>query len=368
MQSYIISFLLFLLPLVVLPFGTSYFEIPKAILTEFGIQILAIITLFKSKTLSLSKTNIKKLTPFILIVLLSAVHLIFFRTQTAFFGNIYRLQGILLLWHLLAFALISADFNIKRFPRILPLISLLLLFITSLSLGSNENGRAFGTLGEPNALAATAIFIWPFIYFNPNLQTRLGGLKLGIIALLISSIIIFLSGSRSGLTAFIIQVSFIFINRFLRLSFAKSTIICLILITLSLALPFLEKEKIFENRFEVWQTALVAGFKSPIIGSGFGNIEETLKQTSIKINNNIQYQYVDSSHNFILDWWVQAGVLGIIPIFYLLFISFRNFIQNSKMLEIVLFLGILTSMLFNPVSVVILIYFWWLVGQGYAKN
>ncbi len=342
----IVFFLLFLLPLLVVPFGYSYFELPKVIVAQILIEILVILKIFKAKLPR------KLLVPVAILGLLTIFDLIFLRTQTTFWGNIFRFQGVWLLWHLLLLALVSSQIKLPKFSYYLYIIPLFGLFASSLILGPDENGRSFGTLGEPNALAASAIFLVPFVWFS----------RFKLISLIIILGTILMSGSRSGLVAFGIQAVFLIFSRF---SVSKTVVICLILVIFSLSFPFIEGGGWYENRAEVWQTALVAGFINPLFGSGFGNIEEILPKTSEIINNNVHYQYTDSSHNFLLDYWVSGGLIGLISIGYLLFGSLKNFAVKGKKLELAVLLGLITVMSFNPVSVVTLVAFWWLIGQGF---
>ena len=114
MQKYIIAFLLFILPLIFFPFGTSPFETLKVILAEIGIEILLCLQIFKRNSFYLNK---KLLISIVLIILLSTSHLVFLRIQTAFFGNVFRLQGIFLLWHLLLFSILSTKIKITNIPK-----------------------------------------------------------------------------------------------------------------------------------------------------------------------------------------------------------------------------------------------------------
>lgn len=352
MSAYIVFFLLFFLPLLVLPLTNSPFEAPKVILAEILIEILLFISLI---TRGVPKSDQPRKTHLFLVIslfLLSLISLISLRTPTTFFGNPFRLQGVFLLWHLLIFSIISKNIKLDHLPKFLFLLALLGLLIGALIMGGNEAGRAVGTLGEPNALAGAAIFIWPFAFLNP-------------LSPLITLIILILSGSRSGLLAFAIQVIFLSLITLRSTTVARIVILCLILMVSSLILPFTQTESHWaENRSEVWKTALFAGLQSPIFGSGFGNMEFTLKDTSKLINNNIQYQYVDSSHNFLLDYWVQGGILGLILIISTLYFTLLGLIRRKNILLLCSFLGILTVMSFNPVSVVTLLTFWFLVGQA----
>ncbi|MDO8583319.1 MAG: O-antigen ligase family protein [bacterium] len=361
MVNGIFVFLLFALPFVVIFAGISPFETYKVIAAEVLIEILLFFKLIYPKKFQFNKFNKQQIVLISLLIGLIIIDFIFLPNSNNFFGNPFRLQGILLLLHLLIFSLLSSLVEIK-IPKFIPIIALSLLFATTLFLGQNSNSRFYGVLGEPNALAATAVFLLPFILFRQKLVFKLVGL-------LITLIIIYLSGSRSGLIALIIQMSFILISFKSKISLSKSFFVCLILLGLSFFLPFFEKHTgLYENRSLVWQTAFSAGLKSPLIGWGFGNIESGIRKTALELNNAVRVEYVDSSHNFILDYFVQGGTIGLGILGTILFLSTKGLIRNSKKMELVILLGLITAMSFNPASVVILIGFWWVLGQGFYQN
>lgn len=354
MSSYLVSFLLFGLFLVVIPIGISPFEAPKVVIAEIVINLLFLIAIFKFKKIRF-KSFISPHNIFLgIILLLSLDQLLLFHPPGAFFGNPFRLQGLFLLLHLLIFSFLAPRIAMPlRESKLLYPLALVLLGMGAVILGFNENNRAFGTLGEPNALAATALFIWPFVYFK-------AGKWLKIISLTLLLIIIFLSGSRAGLVGFIIEA--IFLGLSVKLNLAKAALIATSLILLTLLLPFTENSGWFEVRSEIWQTAVIAGMSAPVIGHGFGNIQDPIRQTAISLNNNVQYQVVDSAHNFLLDFWIQGGAVGLSAILILIYLTLQSFLRHKKIIELTAFLGLTVVMLFNPVSVVNLLAFWWLIG------
>lgn len=291
----------------------------------------------------------------------SLYHLIFLRTSITFFGNAFRLQGIFLLWLLLVFSMLSSKFSFKKIsPKIYWLVSIGVV-VSSLIIGSDRNGRLIGTLGDPNNLAAFIIFLWPFLFFR--IQTNMLKVKIfKYLILLFLIIILLLTGSRSGLTAFIIQNSLIYLTYILKLSSINASIICFIIYGFSLFFPFMENH-LRENRSIVWQTAYHAGWQNPIFGGGLGNTEYLLKKASLQLNNNLQSLRVDSSHNIFLDWWLEGGFVGILLLLFILIQTSLNFIKGDKFLELTLYFGLLTLMSFNPSSVTSLLSFWWLIGQ-----
>lgn len=356
MSSYIVTFLLFGLYLIVIPLGISPFEAPKVIIAEILIDLLLLVNILKFKKADF-KYFITPQTIFLGIIFLLAVdQLLIFHPKGAFFGNPFRLQGIFLLLHLLIFSFISRNISLPSGgSKFFYFFSFTFLIMGTIILGFNENNRAFGTLGEPNALAATALFIWPFVFFKGQRSVK-------IASFLLCLVIIYLSGSRAGLVGFMIEIVFIVLTQALKLSLLKTAFISLVLVFLALFLPFAENSGWFENRGQIWQTAITAGLKSPIIGYGFGNIQDPIRQTAAELNNNVQYQIVDSAHNFLLDFWIQGGAVAVISILLLILLSIQGMIIHKREIELVAFFGLITAMLFNPVSVVNLLAFWWLIG------
>jgi O-antigen ligase len=189
-----------------------------------------------------------------------------------------------------------------------------------------------------------------------------------IAGLLLVLFLVFISGSRSGFLALVIEGIFFLCYSQFKISIGKTIAIVFCCFILVMMLPFFEEERAFENRIEIWQTAVASGFENPIIGSGFGSIERSLRLASEKMSNNVRFQYVDSAHNVFLDWWVQGGVLGLGAIAFLIGRSIFTFFKNRQALLIIVFFGILTTMSFNPSSVVTLLMFWYLIGRGNFQN
>lgn len=362
MSAAIVFFLLFILPFLIAPFGITEFENPKVIVCEAGILFLFLYLLITNKVTFRYKTP--QVALYIIIFIVTVIDLLFFRTQLTFFGNVFRMQGIFLLWLLLLFSILSANCSFKRTPWSVYGILLLAELIVVFFLPLNASQRYVGTLGEPNALSAFAIFVWPFSF---SAVKKFGMKEKGGILLILSIVcaLLLLTNSRSAMIAFGIQLICIGLHKY-KVSTAKIIFICAICYCLSYTFPFFE-HNLYENRVEVWQSALSAGFVQPILGNGFGNTEIALHKAAVSLDLPIQYYYVDSSHNIFLDWWVQGGIVGISALLGLVYLTFKKFIKEGNIRELVLLLGTLTVLSFNPASVVGLLGFWWLIGQG-LKN
>ena len=74
------------------------------------------------------------------------------------------------------------------------------------------------------------------------------------------------------------------------------------------------------------------------------------------------------AHNIFLDYWVQGGVAGFLILILLVCSAIKNFIFYKKYLHLVLLIGILTVMSYNPVSITTLVQFWFLIGNSFQNS
>jgi O-antigen ligase len=137
-----------------------------------------------------------------------------------------------------------------------------------------------------------------------------------------------------------------------------------IAILFSYSTPFLGPRTEYEDRGEIWKSAAYAGLANPIVGVGFGNAEYEYHRANAALHNKLTGYYVDNAHNIFLDWFVQAGIIGVGILLFLLVNTFSAFIQKEQSRNIILLLGLITALSFNPASIVSLIGLWWLIGKG----
>jgi O-antigen ligase len=273
-------------------------------------------------------------------------------------GNPYRLQGVFLYALLIISALSSFSVSIQKlsWKVVLGLVSLQV--IAALVIVGRTDLRAIGTLGEPNALAASMLFLWPWIWVGASRVSK-GKISIQLTGFFGALVIIALSQSLSGFLGLFLQCIILFLPRIISL---KKTIICAVFILICLHItPFFDQSSLYENRGQIWTMALQTGARHPILGNGIGNIQTSLKQTQEENGGYMKYIPVDSSHNIFLDFWIMGGILGLISILLILIFSIKTYIKRGDTLSLILLFGLLVSMCFNPVSVVTLIQFWWLL-------
>lgn len=362
---YAVFFLLFLLQFVYFPIGATHFETPKVYLAQFLIFILLLWTIFSKDGFAFAKISKKWLLGLGGIFILTIVHLLFFSTDLTLFGNPFRLQGVFLLWILIIFALISNKIDLrKNLHRGFLLTILFLQLLLAFFIDGGVAGRAIGSLGEPNALAAITLFVWPFIFFVKSPANR----YFKVAAAVVTFTILLLSDSRSGMIGFGLQLLFLITVVEFRFGIKKVFVLCLALLLLSYALPFFDQKVVYEKRSEIWHVAANAGLEKPLLGHGFGNTEYILKEQTKKLKTNLGSSYVDSSHNLFLDWWIQGGIVGVGLLLYLLVLTCMNFIKKKFLGRLALLIGLITTLSFNPASIVSLIGLWWLIGQGITQK
>lgn len=367
MSAYLLVFLLFFLQFFYLPFGTSFFEGAKVYAVEVVVLLLLLLQLFSKEGIAFKNYKKHLLLCVGVLLLITIYHSFFHQSATLFFGNAFRLQGTFLLWMLLLFTLLSSRISIEKYikPIGVSLVIFVQLVCALLFIGVGAD-RPIGTMGEPNALAADVLFLWPFLAFAwpKKLPLRI----LSLVGLVCAFLILFVSGSRSGFIALIVQGSFLLGIKV----FPKRQMIALILafavLAISLALPFFAHRNEYEDRGEIWTAAVVAASANPILGVGFGNAEYSLHSANVKLHNHLPGYYVDSAHNIFLDWFIQAGFVGLAVFIFLLYQTFQTFLRKQQTRNLVLLLGLLTALSFNPASVVSLIGLWWLIGQGNSSG
>src|SRR5262249_23941748 len=146
----------------------------------------------------------------------------------------------------------------------------------ALSQGQMVSGRSYGFLGEPNALAAQAIFFWPFVVLGIkikglSLRDKLRQVMIIVLTLSMRGAVLFLAGSRSAILAFIMQIVFCVTSfssqgvgtkhprRVLGLHVGKIVGVggVVVLLAIGLAQPILQKGGGVENRHDIWHAAYV---------------------------------------------------------------------------------------------------------------
>jgi O-antigen ligase len=360
-QNAFIVFLLFILSFILFPIGISPFETPKLFIAQGAIFLFALYSiLFDKDFFSYPKDKIL-LISFCSIIVLAVTQALVYQDTEVLFGGIYRLQGLFFILIMLLWAYTSARFSVVLPVQVLYgiLIAHILLGIV---LGTNDAGRVYGLLGEPNSFAAYLLFLFSLIILHKKSIEKMHFFLASVLIV----VGLYISGSRSAIIAFCSQILFlglIYKNISKKIALSVSLVILLI----SLVTPFFN-QTYYENRADIWRASLQAGLAQPIIGNGFGAIHTALSKTFTYKTTTLKARTIDSTHNIVLDWWVQAGLIGISLIVTILGRTMVLLYQQKNTVLLTALLGILGAFLFNPMSVVLHVCLWYIVGQALATK
>jgi len=350
--SVLLSLLLFGTAFVIVPGIQLSFEPPKVVFSEVVIALLFIFFFFQNDFFKKIRST-KHAYFYLGIITLLGIHALLGRGDLL--GNVFRFQGAISIVFLVITAVLSSLFIFKIEKWVIYLALVLELLLT-LVVGPNPAHRWIGSFGEPNALAAFIIFLNALLLFRKE--------QIKWIFVVIASLLVILSGSRSGMIAFGMQLLLYSLSQYTRIQKQYLLVVGACIIVFSLILPFLDSRNVNENRAEIWKAAVSSGLKHPIIGSGFGNVTSPLQTFSKEKATNVQYEFVDSSHSIILDWWVQGGIIGVLLLIGLISSTVILLYKEKNFQMLILFFGLLEMLLFNPASIVTLIAFWWVIGTA----
>lgn len=370
MPALLTYLLLFVTPLIVVPFFNLRFEPPKVLFAEILIQILVVYSLIAGK-FRLRRVNPVLFAVIMALFLISLYHLLVNPSDKNLFGNIFRLQGTILFWHFLALALVAQNIYFRLKEKYIYIVSFLAVCAGALVFGNNSAGRLIGSLGEPNALGAVIVVLLPFVLSLKKLQLK-------IIGVLLALIVINFTQSRSALTGIFLEVLFFGLLK-MKFRFITGVIICSVLLILSLGLPIFERSYFlktnsdpmnfrFEDRAQIWQVSLAAGSRYPFFGTGIESVQNRIAAMSKTLNADIQYQTVDSAHNIFLDFWIWGGGTGLVLLICLVILTLWNLTRKKMIIEIAVMIGLLAVLSFNPTTVSVLAAFWWITGRSFVRE
>ncbi|GAB4537349.1 MAG: hypothetical protein Fur0020_05880 [Thermodesulfovibrionia bacterium] len=213
-------------------------------------------------------------------------------------------------------------------------------------------GRVYGTLGNPPFLASYLLLVG-FINLMLFFKTEKSLIRLTyILTLCLNAVVIYLTASRGAVVAlFISMVIFVLLwlhknkekpNKkmaIIPISVLAVFIVCLFIFKDA---DFLSNSKIYRrfhnifsdpsvmSRIEVWRFAW-NGFKErPLLGWGQENFTAIYAVNKLRLTSQVQ-EFLDRGHNLIIDWTINAGIIGVLSyllvffsLFYTLFRKFKN--------------------------------------------
>ncbi len=312
----------------------------------------------------------------------------------SFWSNYERMEGYITILHLmLYFMIIKSVFRSARdwkiFFNICVAVSVLVsayaliapkLTIETSSLAWEYGARVSGTIGNPPFLAAY-LLLTVFLGFNLFINTQRLYMKfVYLLPIIINSIAIYFSASRGAILAVIIGAiifSFFYLSEKYSISggeLIKKAVLSVIgiLIVLSVvfmnvrAADFIKHDRtlsrflnIFSDvsvqaRFDAWALAWNGIKERPVLGWGQENFIGVYTVNPVPFVN--EQIWVDRAHNIVIDWLVNAGVLGLFSYlaiygtaFYIIGTAYQKkaVSKNEALIIITLLIGYFIQNLFS---------------------
>lgn len=378
---------LFLSPFVFWPMATIPYEIPRVFFLKRWIESLGILTIiFAPVCLRRRKIDhflITLVCFFILAVFVSSLSGIDF--AKSFWGNYYRGDGLLTLFHLAGLFFFLVLFWDRSWWQPLVFAVSLSCFLISLWAIFSEI-RRFGapvavSFGNPNFLAGYLLVCLPFLTYLiasvPSKKARL----FWLLVLFCQIIAIFFTLSRAGILGIILFVlGWLILKSKKRASWYWLLPVVLVLGSSFLIFSFSsfknirawEKKQIAqylsESRERIFIKGVLAFQKRPIFGWGFANFDYAFESVDWPEKFKVDI-YVDKAHSAILEVLVTTGLVGLS--IYLLLIGkllkniYRGLKENGFCCSPTLLLALLLYLFHsqtNVISVAEELIFWLILG------
>ena len=387
-------YLLFIIPLAISPFSLDAFMIPKfSILVIYGcIALFSLILNFKKLYI---KTDLRLKLFFFLFFIVLIFSFISSKTpwEQQFFGREGRNNGLLLFISLILLMIFSAQIDVLNFRikinKYIAFSSLVIIFYSILQLLGLDpiawdtiNIKMFSTLGNPNFLSAflasTLIPVLIYLYSNSIFSNYSRYLKLALLLFtsLVYGGVIFKSKSYQGLVILVVSALVLVILFSFRAKKFSLTVFsfCVFLFFAILGIlgtlnkgplaSMLYKSSV-TSRGDFYRSAFNMGRDNWVHGvgiDGFGDYYLEYRDSVAAVRSNAEY--VDTAHNYFLDFFANLGGGGLILYTLLILFTFIEFIKllqrsayDNFIISIFIFwTGVQIQSLISPTFIVFLIY------------
>ena len=125
-------------------------------------------------------------------------------------------------------------------------------------------------------------------------------------------------------------------------------------------------------RIHKWMNTLELISEQPILGTGVGDMQDELQKVYKRNQFDIAYSYRFNPHNQYLQTWAASGILGILTLLLIYFISFKYALDSKNKLYIalvlLLFLSMITESMLERQKGLVFFSFFLLFFGGYYFN
>ncbi len=326
--GYILASLIFIQPILFIPWLYSSFELPKALLLYFCGGLI-ILTLLSHKIIF---NQPRQISAYILLALFFVwvviTSLIGVNITLSFWGSYFRFQGLISMIAYLAIFLagtmvlqdvvwqkrfsLAVIFS-SLFVSVFSVVEFVMLWVFGDNTQLLYANRVISTFGQPNFFAAFLVQALPFYWFMRRQAI------IGIIMIVLG---ILSSLSRSALVGLVFLTTFWSVGR-IRVFVALLAVILVSLLLIDTFLPQvisgeirryqfdLQNKWTAENRTLILKRALELTYIKPLTGFGIENFSYIFPQVIRPNDFGLNDIIVDSSHNMLVDLAVGTGYIGV---------------------------------------------------------
>jgi len=353
-----ITIFLLSLGLILLPF--SHWEVQKVWMYLKFIEIFfifSLVYLIKKRIFIESKNSKIFIVLFLFLTISVLSSLLGLDVSKSIFGNLYRSDGLITFFHLVAFSILIGAVYKDKWNTLIAVSIFLGGVISSI----------FDYFGQPNFLAGFILVSLSFgiyIFYKTNNKYVKTLIILGFIVQIYR---MFLVGSYVGILGLVI------LYPLWKLTNKRKINKILILVIVGILSVFVsiwlnnlksKKEYVAESRVRIYRNVFLGSLKRPVLGYGWANSDYAFESIvwPLKFNNDV---YVDKVHMLFLEIFATTGILGLIAYLYFLFSLFKRLINKNNLWTRVLLTSFLMYLIYSQTNVTSISYefiFWLIVG------
>lgn len=386
----ILRLFFFFLPFFYWPPAVVKYEVPKVLLL-YGITWLLVVllcmeVLVKKRALKYNKTMVSLQLMFVVVAVVSSVAGESF--SHSFFGNFFRLDGLLTLFHLLLFSVLVQEYGAQSFLRIIVTpIALGALALSSVATGlavlklfglipsifwNNAVGVGFG---NPVLLAGYIVTALPWLWFL--LQQRHASATQKTIALVLMTGGLLATQSYIALAGLFVWVAIIVVQKKWwgknQLTWVALCALCGAL-SIGIIWSWDAQKTIFigESRWRIANKLIRASLEKPLLGYGVAHVGTAFETINWPWSFELEFDiYLDKAHSTLLEVYITMGLIGLFSYLYLLKYAFdrlkikereSSYSKEKKLFFISFLLIYLWHSQTNVVSIAEDILFWTALG------
>ena len=373
---------LMVLPLVFWPKAEIKYEIPRVIWFEWWVKLLTVLVIINIKLWSKSRKDFKLVWLvwlWLIVAVITAITGVDF--AKSIWGNFYRHDGLLTLFHLAGlFLVIFISWRKSwRMPTIIAL-SVGMAIISGWAVIEGVKNSGIGAVGvsfgQPNFLAGYLLAGMPFLGYLLVKSKKLWQKAVCLTALVLQAAAIGLTHAKAGILGTGIGMGLWWWLKQKRYWRFAGIVLGAGLLILGVSYLGLNKKidpRTPEDRRRIWVKVFLGAVKRPILGYGIANVDYAFDAVAWPYSVNKGHDvYVDKAHSQFLEVLATTGIIGLGVYLWLLgSVIFRLYKDRTKLWEMTLLIVLGLYVFYTQINVISIaqeVLFWLVLGVVAAES